>query len=69
MKKITYFSVLLFCLNITIYAQEVNTLLIAVKNKMIKVKDYEADGIMKTKVVFLKLPVASVKIFFKNPNQ
>lgn len=50
-------------------AQDANGLLQKVKAKIDQVKDYEADGKMKTNVVFLKVPVADVKVFFKNPNK
>ena len=40
-----------------------------VKDKINLVNDYEANGRMKTNVVFLKVPVAAVKLFFKKPNR
>ena len=40
-----------------------------VKEKLGKVKDYEASGRMKTNVVFLKVPVATVKVYYKNPDK
>ena len=40
-----------------------------VKDKINLVNDYEANGRMKTNVVFLKVPVATVKLFFKKPNR
>jgi len=33
------------------------------------VNDYAANGRMKTNVAFLKVPIASVKIYFKKPNR
>jgi hypothetical protein len=50
-------------------AQDANTLLQRVKQKIEKVNDYEATGNMKTNVSFLKVPQAAVKIFFKKPNK
>ena len=35
---------------------------------MNKVNDYEATGIMKTNVSFLKVPQADVKVYFKKPD-
>jgi outer membrane lipoprotein-sorting protein len=51
-------------------AQEnVNALIKKVNAKIEKVNDYTAVGKMKTKVVFLKVPVSAVKIYFKKPNR
>jgi outer membrane lipoprotein-sorting protein len=50
-------------------AQDVNTLVQKVKDKLEKVNDYEASGKMKTNVTFLMIPVATVKIYFKKPNK
>jgi outer membrane lipoprotein-sorting protein len=40
-----------------------------VRAKLDKVNDYEAKGKMKTNVVFIKAPVATVKVYFKKPNR
>ena len=40
-----------------------------VRDKINLVNDYEANGKMKTNVSFLKVPVATVKLFFKKPNR
>jgi len=51
-------------------AQEnLNALIQKVNAKIEKVNDYTAEGKMKTKVVFLKVPVSVVKIYFKKPNR
>lgn len=50
-------------------AQDINTLVQKVKEKISLVNDYEATGKMKTNLVFLKVPVATVKIYFKKPNR
>lgn len=50
-------------------AQEVNALLLKVKTKIELVRDYEASGVMKTNVPFLKVPVADVKVYFKRPDK
>lgn len=44
-------------------------LIAQVKAKIEKVNDYEASSEMKTNVVFIKVPVAKVKIYFKKPNK
>jgi hypothetical protein len=56
-------------LSVFSHAQDINTLVQKVKDKINLVNDYEARGQMKTNVSFLKVPVATVKIFFKKPGQ
>ena len=67
---------LLFCLFFiacyqlpTFAQQDVNVLLQKVKAKIESVNDYEANGKMKTNVAFLKVPVATIKMYFKKPNK
>jgi hypothetical protein len=50
-------------------AQTAEELIQKVKAKLDKVNDYEAKGKMKTNVVFIKAPIANVKIFYKKPNR
>jgi outer membrane lipoprotein-sorting protein len=50
-------------------AQDVNALVQKVKDKISLVNDYEATATMKTNVSFLKVPVATVKVYFKKPDQ
>jgi hypothetical protein len=50
-------------------AQDVNIVLQKVKEKLNQVNDYEANGRMKTNVIFLKVPVANVKIYYKKPDR
>lgn len=40
-----------------------------VKARLDKVNDYEARGKMKTNVVFIKAPIATVKVYYKKPNK
>jgi len=40
-----------------------------VKTRLDKVNDYEATGKMKTNVIFIKAPIARVKVFYKKPNK
>lgn len=71
MKKLkNYFCVtmVLLFLCVTTEAQNVNTLVQKIKEKIEKVNDYEATGKMKTNVAFLKVPIANVKVYFKKPN-
>ncbi len=70
MKKTLPFLLLItFCSPLFSGAQDVNALVQKVKAKIDKVNDYEAAGKMKTNVTFLKIPVATVKIYFKKPNK
>jgi outer membrane lipoprotein-sorting protein len=50
-------------------AQDVKALLQKVKLKYDKVNDYTASGKMKTNVLFIKAPVANVKIYYKRPDK
>jgi hypothetical protein len=50
-------------------AQEINNIVLKAKQKIEKVNDYEASGKMKTNVTFLKVPIATVKVYFKKPNK
>jgi hypothetical protein len=68
MKKILLF---LFSLQLSALAmaQDVNALVQKVKAKIEQVNDYEASGKMKTNVAFLKVPIATIKVYFKKPNK
>lgn len=57
----------LFLINIS--AQTMQELLFGVRANLDKVNDYEAKGKLKTNVVFLKTPVANVKVFYKKPDK
>ena len=70
MKRISPIIILLvICCPLFTTAQDVNTLVQKVKTKLESVNDYEAAGKMKTNVTFLKIPIATVKIYFKKPNR
>ena len=69
MKKLIFLFWLSAFGSTMLQAQDVNVLVQKVKEKLNRVNDYEASGKMKTNVVFLKVPVATVKIFFKKPNK
>ena len=68
MKRIILF-LFIFQLAFFAKAQDVNVLVQKVKDKINLVNDYEANGRMKTNVIFLKVPVASIKLYFKKPNR
>ena len=50
-------------------AQDVNALVQKVKGKLDLVTDYQATGRMKTNVSFLKVPIATVKVYYQKPNK
>ncbi len=62
-------AAILFFTNIAFAQTDINTLLNKAKAKIESVNDYEADGVMKTNVAFLKVPIARVKVYFKKPNK
>ena len=68
MKKILFVALLL---NTVLFgkAQSVDDMIKKEKAKLDKVNDYEAKGKMKTNVVFIKAPIATVKIYYKKPNK
>lgn len=51
------------------FGQDMTVLVMKVKAKLDLVKDYIADGRMKTDVVFIKAPIGNVKVFFRAPNK
>jgi hypothetical protein len=54
---------------IPLHAQEADALLRKVKAKMDQVQDYKAAGILKTDVVFLKIPVSRVQVLYRSPDR
>ncbi len=69
MKGILVTAILLFVFLPFTHAQDALALVEKVKLKIEQVKDYEADGTMKTNVPFLKVPMANVTVYFKNPDK
>lgn len=51
------------------YAQDAVGIIQKVKAKVEQVNNYEAAGVMKTNVPFLKVPVADVTVYFKSPDK
>jgi outer membrane lipoprotein-sorting protein len=68
MKKIPllFFALFLF---IQLSAQTPQELLNKIKAKLERVNDYTAKGKLKTNVVFIKAPIASVKVYYKKPDK
>jgi len=67
--KILYLTLLVLLFQKNISAQDINIVVGNARTKIEKVKDYEAIGKMKTNVTFLKIPIATIKLCFKNPNK
>ena len=67
--KTLYFIPLLLIFQLKMFAQDINLVVENARIKIEKVKDYEAAGKMKTNVAFLKVPIASIKLYFKAPNK
>ncbi len=51
------------------FSQDASQVVAKVKNRMMQVKDYSADGVLKTDVAFIKAPVSKVKVYYKNPDK
>ena len=72
MNKFKIISALLITANcqfLTAKSQDAMTLVKQVKAKLDMVNNYTATGKMKTDVAFIKVPVATVNIYFKKPNK
>jgi outer membrane lipoprotein-sorting protein len=72
--KTNYYSILLTGLvylfsTHSIFAQDANAILMQVKTRLQKVKDYTAEGNLTTDVKFIKIPNSKVKVYFKAPDQ
>ncbi|OQP46620.1 hypothetical protein A4R26_07800 [Niastella populi] len=50
-------------------AQDANALITKVKEKLAIVTDYQAEGVMKTDVSFMKVPESKVTIYYKKPDK
>ena len=64
-----FLALLFSCYSLFAAAQDINNVLQKAKAKMETVNSYEATGIMKTNVAFLKVPIANVKVYFKKPGK
>lgn len=69
MSKQLFFTLILLSAGLMIHAQEAGALIEKLKAKYNAVKDYEASAKMKTNVVFIKAPVADIKVYYKNPDK
>ena len=64
---ISIFIVLLSVLGVS--GQDADALVKNVRDKMNQVKDYQANGKLRTDVAFLKIPVSNVQVYYKKPNR
>jgi outer membrane lipoprotein-sorting protein len=67
MKKYCLFVLFIFCASIAM-SQDAAQLIKNVKAKLELVDNYEATGVMKTDIAFIKAPIGKIKIYFKKPN-
>jgi outer membrane lipoprotein-sorting protein len=68
-KFFVWFCPILFFINQELQAQDPSALVKQIKDKLEKINDYEADALLKTNISFLKVPDATVKIFYKKPDK
>jgi outer membrane lipoprotein-sorting protein len=69
MKKCFYLASFFLIPSFWSQAQDTQQLIAQVKAKLNQVRSYEADGLMKTNVNFLKVSDASVKVYYKQPDK
>src|SRR4051812_15221641 len=69
MKTFLGFVCCMVMINVARAQTDINVLIKKAKAKIASVNDYEASGRMKTNVAFLKVPIATVKVYFKKPNR
>jgi len=67
MKKCCLFVLFVFFASVAM-AQDASQLIKKVKAKLELVDNYEATGVMKTDIAFIKAPIGKIKIYFKKPN-
>ena len=67
MKKFLFLLIGVFAVGLS-FSQSADAMVAKLKSKLLSVKDYEAKGMLKTDVAFLKLPISSVRIFYKFPD-
>lgn len=69
MKMLVYFLMCIVSIPNNLFSQNSNASLDRVRNRLSLVINYEANAIMKTDVSFLKVPEATVKVYFKKPDK
>ena len=69
MKRKSCLLLMLCMMTLIVKGQKAEELILRIKEKLDKVKDYKATGTMKMNVDFIKAPVANVKVYFKKPGK
>ena len=67
-KALAWIGISLFT-TMHVTAQEADAVIKKVKDKLATVHDYQADGVMKTDVSFMKIPESKVVIYYKHPDK
>lgn len=67
MKKFLLLLIGVFAVGLS-FSQSADAMVAKLRSKLLSVKDYEAKGMLKTDVAFLKLPISTVRIFYKFPD-
>lgn len=68
-KKILVLANVLILAALSTTAQEADAVIKKVKEKLATVHDYQADGVMKTDISFMKIPESKVMIYYKSPDK
>ena len=63
-----FFIAILFC-SMAVQAQDAAALVKRVKAKLETVSNYEANGVMKTNVSFIKVPDSKITVYYKKPDK
>ncbi|MBC7948241.1 MAG: hypothetical protein H7Y42_10210 [Chitinophagaceae bacterium] len=69
MKRCVVFLLMMVFVQLNLKAQTAEELILKVKAKLDKVNDYEAKGKMKMNITFIKAPIATIKVYYKKPDQ
>jgi outer membrane lipoprotein-sorting protein len=65
-----FYSTIIFLSGFTFHqGTDVKEILKKVKEKYDKVNDYTATGKLKTNILFIKAPIATVKVYYKKPDR
>jgi hypothetical protein len=64
-----FFFIVLLLLIQSVFAQTPEELIQQVRTKLEQVNDYQAKGKMKTNVIFIKAPIANIKVYYKKPGK